>query len=170
MAIKKTSTRKSTKTVENKKIFNEIYTSAELFFTQLGFSSWKSMRTRIGNKLGMSFGDTLKAKDIYEILNSIANSSSKSKKKAQEFLELFKNNEIIDEIEEEKSMPELSVSYELMKKYDVYNIEDIQMKYKIMLKEDDFNNAIKIRLERYKFEYDKNIVRLLKEMFENDML
>lgn len=159
------------KTPVQKKLFNEIYLSTELFLTQLGFVSWKSMKTRLSNKLGIPLREKLTANEILTILNSIVNSSSKAKNKAKEFLKLFEENKDNIEDEIEKPISEFYIPEELMKKYQINNKEDIYLKKHILSKDDRILDVeIEKRLESYRFEYDIRIVKLLKEMREGGLI
>jgi hypothetical protein len=164
--IKKSTSKVTTKkTPVQKKLFNEIFLSTELFLTQLGFASWKSMKTRLSNKLGVSLRETLSANEILIILNSIVKSSSKAKNKAKEFLKLFEENKDNIENEIEKPMEEFHIPEDLMKKYQINNKDDVYLKKHILSKDDRvLDDEIEKRLELYRFEYDVRIVKLLKEM------
>lgn len=177
MAVKKTKSssvaKKPIVVKENKKLFDKIDTSAEWFFIGLGYKSWKAMRTRLNNTLGLDMRDTLKPNEIKLVLEHIANSSSKNKTRAKELLEIFNGNIENLPIDEEafsEDILELEIPNTLMKKYGINSVEDVQMKIKILRNGNDIREEIKKRYERYKFEYDIRVVKLIEEMLDRGEL
>lgn len=158
--------------IKNKeKLFGEIPVDCEDFFVGLGYAStaWTSQKTRIANKLNMTTGMSLSPNQIYQILKHISTTTSKTKNKAIQWLNLF-TEAPEDEVKEMIETPLIDVPDDLLKKYSV-KVEDISRKHFIIKKQhENYLDGIKIRLERYRFEYDRKICYLLQEMYERGLL
>lgn len=153
-----------------KTICRDIYLDAQLFFTDLGYKSWKGAKTRVSNKLGIPLRETLTPDQIKLILELLSSTASIARKKAQQYLQLMIDNPPENTVEESEKVETLEIPKELLEKYNLTNLEDIVMKYNIILKEDDIFEAIEKRKKTYKFEYDRKIVMLLEEMLLKEMI
>jgi len=154
-------------------LYDRIFTNQEDFFTiNLGYSAWKGVKTRIENSLKIKISEPMTPFQIYSILEHIKNSSSKAKVKAYELIELFKSKpDDLSEIIEEQNKPiyEISIPADLLEKYQVKK-DDVEMKYNILLKKDNFDEELEHRIKVYRFEYDIKICKLLKEMRGRELI